>query len=65
MDRRRHRSRRDDADGPLRSTPSCLDGCGSAGGLGLPHLDWLLLAGMVTIVGGGLLIQIAWEKRHG
>ena len=29
------------------------------------HLDWLLLAGLVCIVGGGLLVQITWGARDG
>jgi hypothetical protein len=28
------------------------------------HVDWLLLAGLVCILGGGLLLQITWERRH-
>jgi len=29
------------------------------------HLDWLLLAGLVCIVVGGLLVQVTWDTRHG
>jgi hypothetical protein len=29
------------------------------------HVDWVLLAGLVCIVGGGLLVQITWETRDG
>jgi len=29
------------------------------------HVNWLLLSGMAIIVGGGLLMQIASEMRHG
>jgi len=29
------------------------------------HVDWVLLAGLVCIVGGGLLIQITWGRRDG
>jgi hypothetical protein len=29
------------------------------------HVDWILLAGLVCIVGGGLLVQITWETRDG
>ena len=29
------------------------------------HVDWVLLAGLVCIVGGGLLVQITWERRDG
>jgi hypothetical protein len=29
------------------------------------HVDWFLLAGLVCIVGGGLLVQITWERRNG
>ena len=29
------------------------------------HVDWLLLAGLVCIVGGGLLVQVTCEERHG
>ena len=33
---------------------------------GLPvGVDWLLLIGILTIVGGGLLAQITWNARHG
>ena len=28
------------------------------------RVDWLLLAGLVCILGGGLLIQVTWERRH-
>lgn len=30
-----------------------------------PHVDWLLLVGMVVVVGGGLLVQSTWVKQHG
>ncbi len=29
------------------------------------HANWLLLSGIMIIVGGGLLMQIASEMRHG
>ena len=29
------------------------------------HVDWVLLAGLVCIVGGGLLVQITRETRDG
>jgi len=29
------------------------------------HVDWVLLAGLACIVGGGLLVQITWETRDG
>jgi hypothetical protein len=32
-------------------------------GLGA-HVDWVLLAGIGAMVGGGLLAQIAWGKPH-
>jgi hypothetical protein len=33
---------------------------------GLPlHVDWILLVGMVVVVGGGLLAQSTWVNQHG
>jgi hypothetical protein len=29
------------------------------------HVNWLLLIGIVTVIGGGLLVQIARENPHG
>ena len=29
------------------------------------HVDWVLLAGLVCIIGGGLLVQVTCEERHG
>ncbi len=29
------------------------------------HVNWLLLSGIMIMVGGGLLMQIASEMRHG
>jgi len=29
------------------------------------HVDWFLLSGMVMIIGGGLLMQMGSEVRHG
>jgi hypothetical protein len=31
----------------------------------LVQLDWFLLAGLVCIVGAGLLVQVTWPTRHG
>ena len=28
------------------------------------HVDWVLLAGLVCIIGGGLLVQSTWKTRH-
>ncbi len=30
-----------------------------------PHVDWLLLVGMVVVVGGGLLVQSTWVTSMG
>lgn len=29
------------------------------------HLDWLLLIGIVAMIGGGLLVQTTWRNQHG
>jgi drug/metabolite transporter (DMT)-like permease len=31
----------------------------------LAPVNWCLLIGMVTVIGGGLLIQITWEDHRG
>jgi hypothetical protein len=38
----------------------------AAGALASPsmHVDWLLLAGLVCILGGGVLLQITSDRRH-
>ena len=47
--------------GPLSPVGSGMNPSGESA----MHVNWLLLSGIITIVGGGLLMQIASEMRHG
>jgi hypothetical protein len=31
----------------------------------LLHVNWLLLTGLIALLGGGVLVQVTWRTQHG
>jgi hypothetical protein len=29
------------------------------------HVNWLLLTGLIALLGGGVLVQVTWRTQHG